>query len=57
MGSETRGMGASVSASVSPKSSCDHSQLIVANLVIVGGTGQLAQDLLIIATQLFEQRY
>lgn len=49
--------GVSVSASLLPKSSWGHSQFILANLVVGGGTGQLAQDLLIIAAQIFEQRY
>lgn len=57
MGDQTRGVGVSVSASILPKCSWGHSQFILANLVVGGGTGQLAQDLLIIAAQVFEQRY
>lgn len=33
---------------------CGHSQLLLANSVVGRGTGQLAQDLLIIAAQVFE---
>lgn len=50
-------LGASVSASISPKSSRGHSQPLSANLVVEEGTGQLAQDLLIIAARVCEQRY
>lgn len=42
-------------ASLSLKSSCGHCQLILANLVVGRGTGQLALDLLIIAAQVFER--
>lgn len=49
--------GVSVLPSILPKSSWGPCQFILANLVVGGGTGQLAQDLLVIAAQVFEQRY
>lgn len=49
-------LGASVSASISPKSSHGHSQPLSANLVVDEGAGQLAWGLLIIAARIREQR-
>lgn len=47
--------GASVSAPIALKRSRGRCQLILANLVVGRGTGQLALDLLIIATRVFER--